>query len=204
MFKTGVLAPILLVAALAGCTGGPDLAADPRLAAAPLSEESRSSLQVYFRRPDPKVFAFSPQTGKSWYAWGQNSPETIRAVAVGTCKELAQTPCEVLLENDTVVWTASSAPSADAYVTTGNVYLRRGPGRQHAALTALPAGMSVRALGRERGWVQVILPNGRQGFVDRHYIRPSKAEASSVPTPGLQREASADRGTAEIPRPAGS
>lgn len=203
MRKMAVLAPLALVPVLAACAGGPAVEADPRLAAVPLSAEARAALQGYFRRPNPKVFAFSPATGRSWYAYGQRTAEITRAMAIGTCRELAQAPCEVLAENDAIVW--QPPPPPDDLVTTSNVNLRRGPGVTHGALTTLPTGTALRELAREPGWVRVVLPDGRRGFVSDRYLQrtareetptgdaePAAGQGRRGPTPLIQADMSAE------------
>ena len=54
--------------------------------------------------------------------------------------------------------------------TTGNVYLRQGPGTSHEALDILRKGTEVILYEMESGWYKVKLEDGTAGYVSSKYI----------------------------------
>jgi LysM repeat protein len=59
------------------------------------------------------------------------------------------------------------------FINTGNLNLRQGPSIAYAAIVAVPFNTQVTLLGRAKGntWVQVALPDGRQGWLNYIYLR---------------------------------
>lgn len=59
-----------------------------------------------------------------------------------------------------------------AQVTAYWLNVRRGPGIENSIITTIPANTTLTLIARndDASWVQVILPDGRQGWVSSHYI----------------------------------
>jgi uncharacterized protein YraI len=72
--------------------------------------------------------------------------------------------------------------NATGTVNTGALNVRTGPGVGYPAFTTLGNGATVRLLGRDAtgGWVKVILPDGRQGWVNGSFLITS-VPVSSLP-----------------------
>jgi TPR repeat protein len=109
--------PVVAAAAvlLGGCaSGGMFPAADPRVAQAPMNESSKSQFHSYLSKPNPKAFAFSPEKGTNWHAWGYASTDEARQVSVSKCQEVTGTRCVLFALNNEIVWQPGAAPAAEA------------------------------------------------------------------------------------------
>jgi uncharacterized protein YraI len=63
-------------------------------------------------------------------------------------------------------------PSGNAVVTASFLNVRFGPGVGFGILTTIPGGTTVKMIGRnfDSSWVKIILPDGRQGWVNSFYL----------------------------------
>jgi hypothetical protein len=108
---------------LGGCASG-QLAwllpgTDPRIGQAPMSAETKDYARDFFDRPNPKAFAFSPEKGTAWAAWGSSSEEGAKEFALRECEARTRTPCVLFAVDDEIVWrpgdgqtTAAGAPES--------------------------------------------------------------------------------------------
>lgn len=79
---------------------------------------------------------------------------------------------------------APPAGSTGLGKTTGNVYLRKGPGTSHERLSTLKADTELTLYGSSDGWYKVKLSNGTEGYVSSKYVTVTKSYTSpTVPTP---------------------
>lgn len=62
-------------------------------------------------------------------------------------------------------FTAPHAPSGYALVTASALNVRSGPSTGHAVIDQLPEGTAAAAIGSRDGWLQVVIPSGRQGWL---------------------------------------
>jgi hypothetical protein len=94
----------LLSLLLTSCALGTNPANDPRISQAPMNNASRGQAIDYFSQPNPKAFAFNPETGMNWHAWGQSSVEEAQYVAVSECENRTGGECILFAVNDEIVW----------------------------------------------------------------------------------------------------
>jgi len=73
--------------------------------------------------------------------------------------------------------TASADEAPGAYVVTGRLNVRTGPGVAFAVVTRLDQWQTMTLLARNAAasWVNIRLPNGLEGWVNAYYIRASIA-----------------------------
>ena len=78
--------------------------------------------------------------------------------------------------------TPAPAGGPTAYVNTGRLNVRTGPGIRYDVVTMIDQGQTMTLLGRNQPatWVKVHLPNGTEGWVSAYYIRAS-VTISSLP-----------------------
>ena len=163
---------------LASCTDD-QLAAvfptlDPRFEHAPMNNESKEALRKYFNKRNPKAFAFSPEKGVNWHAWGSSDAQE---TALSMCESESGTDCELFAVNNKIVWEpdeplgpGSSSLQGTPYTTVASVNLRSGPGSSHASLLVVPKGKTVRSLGREGNWYAVTVDDGTVGYIYGEYL----------------------------------
>jgi SPOR domain len=99
---------LFLMLLLGSCTSG-QLArllpsTDPRIDEAPMSAETKSYARSFFSRPNPKAFAFSPEKGTAWAAWGSSSEEGAKEFALRECEARTRTPCVLFAVDNEIVW----------------------------------------------------------------------------------------------------
>jgi hypothetical protein len=84
---------------------------DPRIEQAPMTAETKSVARDYFdSKPSPKAFAFSPEKGTNWAAWGSSSVEAAKELAMQQCEERTRTRCVLFAINDQIVWQPGGVP----------------------------------------------------------------------------------------------
>ena len=71
-------------------------ATDPRIDEAPMNDESRGQAKAYFSKPNAKAFAFEPETGTNWHAWGHSSVEETQRIALSTCVEKSDSAVNIV------------------------------------------------------------------------------------------------------------
>jgi hypothetical protein len=118
----------LLSLLLSSCATGINPANDPRINQAPMNDASRVQVRDYFSQPNPKAFAFDPETGTNWHAWGQSSVGEAQYVAVTECEKRTDGECILFAVNNEIVWepiasvrqpAASTRPATTALPTAG-------------------------------------------------------------------------------------
>ena len=66
-----------------------------------------------------------------------------------------------------------------ASVRKGTLRLRTGPGTGYKVLQQYPHGTSVNVLDTSNaGWYEVVLPDGKRGYMDSRFLRHSRTEAT--------------------------
>jgi Sel1 repeat len=95
--------PLFLSLLAAGCAAS-QLAGDPRVGQALTDPGTQRQFRSYLGQPDPKAFAFSPETGREWHAWGYPTLEQSKQVALSKCEELTGRRCVLFAVNDEIVW----------------------------------------------------------------------------------------------------
>jgi SPOR domain len=93
---------------LSGCAPGQLArllpATDPRIDQAPMRADTKDGARAYFNKRNPKAFAFSPEQGTYWSAWGSSSVEDAKEQAMRGCEETTRTPCVLFAVNNEIVW----------------------------------------------------------------------------------------------------
>ena len=69
----GLFVMLLLSGCASGQFAGPLSRMDLRIDQAPMTADTKSYARSFFSRPNPKAFAFSPEKGTAWAAWGSSS-----------------------------------------------------------------------------------------------------------------------------------
>jgi uncharacterized protein YgiM (DUF1202 family) len=64
----------------------------------------------------------------------------------------------------------TSSAGLGAYVATGDVYIRSGPGTSNEVLGVLHSGQTVTVLAEERGWYRFRKEDGEEGWVYRRWL----------------------------------
>ena len=101
----GLLAMFLLVGCAADQFSSLERSIEQRIDQAPMTAETRSVARDYLNnKPSPKAFAFSPEKGTNWAAWGYPSVEAAKERAMQQCKERTRTECVLFAVNDQIVW----------------------------------------------------------------------------------------------------
>jgi hypothetical protein len=96
---------LFLLLLLSGCASGqPASTRDARVDQAPMRADTKTVARDFFMKPNPKAFAFSPEKGTYWAAWGSSSVEAARELAMHECEERTGTPCMLFAVNDQIVW----------------------------------------------------------------------------------------------------
>ena len=163
---------------LASCTDDQLAAAfpilDPRFEHAPMNNESKESLRKYFNKPNPKAFAYSPEKGVNWHAWGSSDA---KETALSMCESESGTDCELFAVNNKIVWEPDEplGPGGNSlegtlYITIASVNLRSGPGSRHASLLVVPKGEIIQSLAREGNWYLVTVDDGTVGYIYGEYL----------------------------------
>lgn len=163
-------------------TSGPGFV--PQVSNLPFDAEGRRAYEGYSRRQNPKAFAFSPATGKTWQAWGYNSVQETMQIALSKCETVSSSQCEIYAVNSNVVWRGSTTRSAqpglrpatsggDPHEATTGVNIRRGPGTGHARLGVLGEGQQAMVTATEGNWYVIAMNDGSQGYVHRDFLTPA-------------------------------
>jgi tetratricopeptide (TPR) repeat protein len=108
MRHTKTIQGLFVMLPLSGCASGQLAswlpATDPRIDQAPMRADSKIEARAYFRRPNPKAFAFSPEKGTYWAAWGRSSAEAAKKSTLHDCEERTGAPCILFAVNNQIVW----------------------------------------------------------------------------------------------------
>jgi uncharacterized protein YgiM (DUF1202 family) len=79
---------------------------------------------------------------------------------------------------------AASEPTI-AYVTTGDVNVRSGPGIQYRAIAIVKSGTKVNVVGREGEWLKIISRHGNPpGYIMDRFARPLEDDSTATPGTG--------------------
>ncbi len=78
----GLSVMLLLIGCASGRSGSPLSHTDSRVDQTPMTADTKSYARGFFSRPNPKAFAFSPEKGTAWAAWGSSSVEEAKEVAM--------------------------------------------------------------------------------------------------------------------------
>jgi LysM repeat protein len=73
------------------------------------------------------------------------------------------------------VYQASAQAGSTAWVNTGRLNLRSGPGVNYGVITSLLRSSAVTMLGRtsDAAWIQVVIPGGAQGWMRSRFLLPN-------------------------------
>jgi hypothetical protein len=109
MRQVKAIQELLAMLLLAGCAADQfsslEQSIEQRIDQAPMIAETRSVARDYLNnKPSPKAFAFSPEKGTNWAAWGYPSVEAAKERAMQQCKERTRTQCVLFAVNDQIVW----------------------------------------------------------------------------------------------------
>ena len=99
-----LLVMLLLIGCTSGQSEGPPSQMDSRIDQAPMTAETKSYARGFFSRPNPKAFAFSPEKGVAWAAWGSSSLEVAKETAVRECEKRTGTECTLFAVDQQIVW----------------------------------------------------------------------------------------------------
>jgi hypothetical protein len=100
----GLFVMLLLSGCASGQFAGPLSRMDSRIDQAPMTADTKSYARGFFNRPSPKAFAFSPEKGTAWAAWGSSSVEKAKDLAMRECEQRTRTPCTLFAVDQQIVW----------------------------------------------------------------------------------------------------
>jgi HEAT repeats len=83
---------------------------DPRIDQAPMAADTKDEVRKFFWKPNPKAFAFSPEKGTYWAAWGSSSVEAAKRIAMEGCDGGTGTTCMLFAVNHQIVWEPTDEP----------------------------------------------------------------------------------------------
>jgi SPOR domain len=83
---------------------------DPRIDQAPMAADTKNEVRKFFWKPNPKAFAFSPEKGTYWAAWGSSSVEAAKRIAMEGCDGGTGTTCMLFAVNHQIVWEPTDEP----------------------------------------------------------------------------------------------
>ena len=138
MPRTKLVQGLFAVLLLGGCASG-QLAwllpgTDPRIDQAPMRADTRNEARAYFNKRNPKAFAFSPENGMYWSAWGSSSVEDAKELAMRECEEMTRTPCVLFAVDNEIVWQPGSERGTAAGAPEGKPEARSAAPEQPAAV----------------------------------------------------------------------
>jgi uncharacterized protein YgiM (DUF1202 family) len=77
-------------------------------------------------------------------------------------------------ESAVAVATPGAGEGAGLYRATAWVNMRAGPGQSFERVEVVSEGQTVQVVGTVRGWRNVVLPDGRNGWVYESFLTPSQ------------------------------
>lgn len=105
------------------------------------------------------------ETPRGARGWLRGSQVTLRDVDADPARTYRYE-----LDEDT--WSISLPGDLRVTTPAEGLRLRQQPGLQAPILAMLPAGTLLRVLGEQDGWLQVVLADGRRGWVAKEYTEP--------------------------------